>query len=537
MKPFSRTKIRRRIFSLGASVLLMLSLVAHASACTLFYAGGDLTDDGANLFIRVEDLSPYAFNKVSYVSPAGNHAKGEAYQGCFGFTWTFTHDSYRYTALRDDNLSGVCPNCGGTHPHTPFEEAGTNDHGVTVSATESLFPYEAIEAADPFVPDGIGEAEITTVLLSEASTAREGLSLLLGIFDNAGAKEASGTMIADQNEQWYVECLSGHSYIALLLPRDVAFLQPNLSVLGRIDLDDRGHVIASEDFISTALKAGTFAGDAAENIIDCRASYNYRAGTEVNWADSVSRRLVSGQNFLTGKDDAPSFSFLEDNLFTLTNVSGDGKITSLHNSLVLKDKIGIDEVFALYRVEPIGRSANVEAHLFRFYPDEEQIFGTVEWSTMGDCRFSAYVPSYPMLLTDTWEGCRVPLSLPAVTRDVPEGTKDYFVEDGDVYPFPENWSRSCFGTLKALSNIFSFGTPDPDASVLTQSLMLQLQSGFELEFAQLSKDLRAESSARAREELMTRSAAGMTERVHDLALALYRFFTYGESSPLIPSSM
>ena len=29
----------------------------------------------------------------------------------------------------------------------------------------------------------------------------------------------------------------------------------------------------------------------------------------------------------------------------------------------------------------------------------------------------------------------------------------------------------------------------------------------------------------------------MTERVHDLALALYRFFTYGESSPLIPSSM
>ena len=25
------------------------------------------------------------------------------YEGCYGFTYTFTHDSYRYTARRDDN--------------------------------------------------------------------------------------------------------------------------------------------------------------------------------------------------------------------------------------------------------------------------------------------------------------------------------------------------------------------------------------------------------------------------------------------------
>ena len=36
-------------------------------------------------------------------------------------TYTFTHDSYRYTARRDDNGLGVCPDCDSTHEHTPYE--------------------------------------------------------------------------------------------------------------------------------------------------------------------------------------------------------------------------------------------------------------------------------------------------------------------------------------------------------------------------------------------------------------------------------
>ena len=67
----------------------------------------------------------------------------------------------------------MCPDCGGTHDHTRYEEAGTNDRGVTVSATESLYPNDAVQKADPFTAEGIEEAEITTILLSEAATARE----------------------------------------------------------------------------------------------------------------------------------------------------------------------------------------------------------------------------------------------------------------------------------------------------------------------------------------------------------------------------
>ena len=66
---------------------------------------------------RIEDLGTNDYNKLFNVSPAGKHTAGEVY-GCYGFTTTFTHDSYRYTARRDDNGLGVCPDCDSTHEHT-----------------------------------------------------------------------------------------------------------------------------------------------------------------------------------------------------------------------------------------------------------------------------------------------------------------------------------------------------------------------------------------------------------------------------------
>ena len=74
-----------------------------------------------------------------------------------------------------------------------------------VSATESLYGKDAALAVDPYVDDGIEEAEITTVLLSEAGTAREGVALLTSIYENAGAAGGSGVFIGDQNETWFVE--------------------------------------------------------------------------------------------------------------------------------------------------------------------------------------------------------------------------------------------------------------------------------------------------------------------------------------------
>lgn len=531
-----RSKLR--VMPVIAAVLIVICWPLSANACELLYSGGDMTDDGANMFMRTEEIGPDD-NKIYYVSPAGNHVKGEKYRGCTDFVWTFTHDSYRYTARRDDNLSGVCPDCDGTHEHTPYEEAGTNDHGVTVSATNSLNANPDIKKADPFADDGIEESEMATVLLSEAASAREGVELLTGIYAKTGAGyEGSGVMICDQNEQWYVECLSGHEYIAVLLPPDVTFMQFNVSVLGRIDLDDTDHVIASKHLFDVAKKAGTFVGDEKENIIDFRASYNdYMMKAEdedwpAEWREHVQERLAAGLNFLEDTEEWNVDNVLKDNDFIMTNIGEDGGITSLHNQLALKEKMSLDQALALFRVYPIGYEENVNTHLYRFYPEEEQVLGTVEWFAMDNCTYNVFIPSYPMLLTDTWEGYKVPLDETEVTEKKPK-QGDWYLNDGEYHIHPDGWDKSYIGTLSALTNLLTYGNLSEEDVSLAEDNLQSLQQDLVTRFDELSEEIREESSQEAREELMTNADMEMAQEVHDLALALYRYFTNGEESDLI----
>ena len=135
-----RTKMKtmKKIWFLMATMAATLLLcVISASACTMVYVGSDLTSDGSSFLARSEDFSN-SYNKIAYVNQHGKYKAGSVYKGCYGFTHTFTHDSYSYTATSDDITSGVCPDCGQTHPHTPMEEVGTNEKGVSVSAMVTL---------------------------------------------------------------------------------------------------------------------------------------------------------------------------------------------------------------------------------------------------------------------------------------------------------------------------------------------------------------------------------------------------------------
>ena len=293
-------KTMYRTLKLLFPFMLMLCLFSRAGACSLLFVGGDYTDDGASLFVRVEDGDLNDENKVYLVSPAGKHKAGEKYAGCFGYTWTFTHDSYRYVSRRDDNLLGECPECGSTHDHQPFEEAGTNEHGLTVSATQSLDAIPAVAAVDPYIDEGLSEGEITTILLSECKNAREAVELLKSIVEADGLyQEGFGVMICDQKEQWYAEAVASHYFMAILLPKDVAFFQANVSVIGRIDLDDE-NIIATDGIIELVQRAGTFVGNAEENIIDWRLSLNdYRVQIlPETWQNNVFERVSLTLNWL-----------------------------------------------------------------------------------------------------------------------------------------------------------------------------------------------------------------------------------------------
>ncbi len=188
---------------LGAATMIASSLTM-ASACTTIYAGANRTQEGTKFIARSEDYGS-DMNKLWFVSEAG--AYSGTFRGCpeYGpFTYELSHPSYRFTYFKNDNVyNGVCPECGEENAqHASYTEFGTNEKGVSISATETISGTDAVLAVDPYrdagwaqengKPAGIEEGDIPTVLLSEAASAREALDLLLSIYDTYGCADGAG---------------------------------------------------------------------------------------------------------------------------------------------------------------------------------------------------------------------------------------------------------------------------------------------------------------------------------------------------------
>lgn len=501
----------KKIAAVVSTIVLMLAVVPSAFACTALYVGSDLTEDGTTMFGRIEDLGTNDYNKLFYVSAAGKHTAGEVYEGCYGFTYTFTHDSYRYTARRDDNGLGVCPDCDGTHDHTPYEEAGTNEKGVMVSATESLYGTKAVLAVDPYVDDGIEEAEITTVLLSEASTAREGVELLASIYETAGAAGGSGVFIADQNETWFVENLTGHTYLALKLSSSAVFMQPNIAAIGKIDLDDTDNVIASANLISVAQEAGTFVGDAEANVIDLNASYN---------GDIASPRMTAGLNYLNGVDTYTEDNYTEQD-FALSNVDENGAIVAVYSNIQLTKKFSVEDALNFFKTEPIGKTGNVETHLFQVEAEGDLNTAIVEWTAFDDNVYNAFVPYYPMLTTDTADCYKV--STGPATRSNEQPTEGVWYKDarGRYYTYPDNWTDSFYGARDALSNLLTYGDATNAEKAGVKAVYAKLQKEIMANFEQMKKDVAAADTLEAKQAAATNASNAMSEKVHDATVKMF----------------
>lgn len=523
-----RTKMKtmKKIWFLMATMAATLLLcVLSASACTMVYVGSDLTSDGSSFLARSEDFSN-SYNKIAYVNQHGKYKVGSVYKGCYGFTHTFTHDSYSYTATSDDNTSGVCPDCGQTHPHTPMEEVGTNEKGVSVSAMVTLRANSKVTGVDPMVGGGMCESDMATILLSEATTAKEGVELLLDIYNTVGTEEKSGVLIADQSEIWYVENFTGHTYIAVKLSSNMITINPNMGAIGLVDLDDTANVIASSNLISVAKQAGTYVGDESENTIDVFKSYCYYA------AATPSGRLVGGINhFLNGGSETAATLTQED--YTISNVKN-GKIVSLYTNIQNKlGKIGIQDMVDFYKVKAIANTGNLEWHIFQIQSGAALETGTIEWLAMENGQYTVAIPYFPVLTTDMYEGYKFGGQEATVTAIKPETNYGSYKKSSTKYVvLPEGWEKGYYWTVDVLSNYALSGLcSDADEALIHSELAKMQQICYDK--ALEMKATLATLSGDATKTYATQQSAALAKQAHALTLELYKHIvshehTYGE---------
>ena len=515
---------KKLLASVLSVAMISALLVSNAFACTMVYVGSDFTDDGSTYLARSEDFSN-SYNKIAYVNAHAKYAEGSVYEGCYGFTHTFTHDSYAYTATADDFLSGVCPDCGQTHAHTPMEENGTNEKGVSVSAmvTLSWKGNTYFKNVDPMIDDGMCESDMATILLSEASTAKEGVDLLLKIYDEKGAAERSGVLIADQNEVWYVENYTGHQYIAVKLSSSMIAISPNMGAIGLVDLDDTENVIASENVIAVAKKAGTFVGDEAANTIDFRASYS---------KDNVNARMVSGLNYLLKEDKFTQLNTTGAD-FTISNVK-DGKIVTMYTPIKAGAPVTEQTMVDFYKVDGIGNTGNLEWHIFQIDADgAKKETSTIQWLAMENGQFTVAIPYFPMYTTDLYEGYKVGgLGKAGFAIELPEGATGYypFTSKG-VHGYkvlPAGWEKGYYWSVDALSNYALNACTEEECAMIHSAVAAMQQKCYD-KAGEMKAALASMSDEQAKVYCTAESAA-LAKEAHELTLALYFHMSQGVCS-------
>lgn len=529
MKKFSLKKL---VTAVAVTTSLVAAATISASACTTIYVGAEKTVENTPFVARTEDYG-WNYNKQWFVMPQGQWKQGDTFLGCpaYGeFEWKFTHDSYRFTYFTNDQYQGTCPECGqenATHPS--YTEFGTNEKGVSVSATETIYGRsEVTKTIDPFVKEkvdgkvGIEETDIPTIILAEADSAKAGVDLLLNIYKDYGAYFASGVFICDKNETWYIENCSGHEYVAIKVPDNMIFLEPNMAVIGRVDLDDTDNVISSENLIKVAQDAKTFEGDADKNIIDFRASY---AGRQ----DRMDQRMVDGLNYLNKNYNYTAEQLLADNTrFTISNVNDKDEQVGLYTNIKADRTLDKNDVFGYYKLSSIGKPSNQDIEIFQLFKNNDVTTGTVGWVGVGNMSNNVFVPYYPMLLTDSkdmYEGYQA--TLPAVQKvaERPADANAFYVKDrgGKFAVYPEGWRDSYYFSFEGLGGYIAdaeklTGTAISAADKkLVQDKMTALQNEFNETFAKVELKNATETSRQ------------MAAKAHATALAMIDYLT-GENN-------
>lgn len=368
--------------------MLCICVSGCVFACTGIYIGKDVSADGSVMIARTEDMSSSSAKRF-IVHPAQDHNAGEYYTDSYGLKVEYPSRTYRYSAVPGTGTAGI--------GDTPYGAAGFNECGLAATATITAYPNEAALAADPFIESGLHEISAADIMLSMASTAREAIELIADIVDEQGCGEGTIIMVADKNEAWYMEILSGHQYAAIKLPDDKAAVIPNAYMLETIDTDSPDTIV-SDELVSLAEENGFLKKENGK--INIRETYSVKMDNPNIIRIWGGRRLLGdtvGENAYSGHY---SLLFTPDHKITVKEVM------DVTRSRYEETKYDAD-LSENEGIRVIGTSRQEECHILQIRPDMPLETACVEWLCLSNSNYAPYIPYYAAAITKTPDMCRL----------------------------------------------------------------------------------------------------------------------------------
>ena len=389
------------IIATATAATLALAPAAQAFACTQVYVGPKLTaagetiygrsEDAANRYIKEFGIEPRTEGKTYWSGENGPEHDPE-----INFTRTSAGPTFRYTFVRDlpEDWDGATK---------AYSEAGTNEKGVSVDATLSTDMNDKVREIDPTLDNGIGEYNVTDVILSEASTAREGVELLGSIIDEQGSQDCNQIWIGDATEVWNFQQLSGHQWIAVRMTDDVVSVNPNMSNLQfAVNLDDTENCLHSADLVKVATDAGTLVKN-EDGTINVAKSYGLDdegAGQDTRYVQAhkfFGEKIDATKDYTLDEDGAVD-TIADPQLFFTPGRSDYGVFDMLRSVAARGEGTDVD-ANANDKLYAVGNNRTVECHIFQTRKGLDPEIATVQWEALSRGEFSVYVPGYSALLT------------------------------------------------------------------------------------------------------------------------------------------
>ncbi|HFI0145425.1 TPA: C69 family dipeptidase [Streptococcus suis] len=486
----------KKTFVRIATFLMLVCLFPAqlVQACSGFIIGKGLTTDGSILYGRTEDY-PYppdngAHNKNYIVVPAASYAEGDMLvDETFGFTAPHLANEFKYTSTPDAARGDGSNGNYGAH--------GFNEKGVSMTATVTAIPNAKVLAVDPLVEaGGLGEPILIDYVLPRVTSAREGVELIAKTIDEKGSAEGNIVIIADKNEVWYMEILSGHQYVAIKFPEDKYAIFANTYYLGHVDLTDTENVIASERVEEVAKQADNYV--TVDGQFHIAKSYG-----PATYAEADRSRVYAGIKLM---DPASPVTY-EDAVYDLLRQPTDSsRHFSLQDTFALQrnrfehlpefrpddeagkvkqgDNGANDQAADATYKYALGNENVIDAHVYQINSSLPSAFGGTVWLGLAQTRNTPYVPFYG-IVTDTYEAFK--------NRSASYDTNSWY------------WTVQNIDKM-AISHPELFGTSIQEKWIALEKEWIAAQAALDAQYAGLSEDAAVDLAPTVTEETLARSA-------------------------------
>ena len=319
-----------------------------------------------------------------------------------------------------------------------------NEKGVLVVSNNNADSRENIYDPERLTEGGV-QYNLRRIVAERAASAREALGIIIDLVETWGyAPSGRAYTVADQDEAFMIQIVSGKHYIAARVPDDMVVMMPNHYTFH--GLDDYPEMYYSPDLVEYAIQNGWYTPQTEGDFSDFDFAAAYQDPDSYMTPYNVLRQqhgleLLLGREWDVESEGTP-FAVPVERPVTAAQV---GQILSTHYEGTADDseRFGPGQAPHDTRVRRICTGTTQESLICQF---EEQPLMTTLWTAFGRPCQLPYLPLHPL--------CGVVAAIDAL-EDPAASMARHFEQEAGATNYQENGWQQLRNFENALEMLYS----------------------------------------------------------------------------------